>query len=95
MCARVLQVDYANAGYIVDDELFQTLVAPQPEGCELTVFLDCCHAGTDVAHASTMAHLYSYKLVQLHCVHVLKANSIYTRAVTQIICVSELLASQH
>jgi hypothetical protein len=48
MCARVLQVDCHSAGgYIADDELFQRLVVPLPEGCELTVFMDCCHAGTD------------------------------------------------
>jgi hypothetical protein len=31
---------------IRDDELFQTLVAPLPEGSVLTSVMDCCHSGT-------------------------------------------------
>jgi Caspase domain len=46
----VLQVDCNKAGCIVDDELYETLVVPLPEGCELTVLLDCCHAGIDAVY---------------------------------------------
>jgi hypothetical protein len=31
---------------ITDDELFKLLIAPLPEGCELTVVMDCCHSGS-------------------------------------------------
>jgi len=33
-------------GFIVDDELFQVLIADLPEGVKLRVVFDCCHSGS-------------------------------------------------
>jgi hypothetical protein len=38
--------DFDKAGMIVDDEIFDRLVAPLPSGVKLTAVLDCCHSGT-------------------------------------------------
>jgi hypothetical protein len=40
------QLDFQEQGMITDDELFKLLIAPLPEGCELTVVMDCCHSGS-------------------------------------------------
>lgn len=42
----ICPVDYKTAGTIVDDDLHAILVGKLPEGCRLTVIMDCCHAGT-------------------------------------------------
>lgn len=42
----MVPLDYQSAGQIRDDELFKWLVAPLPEGSELTVVMDCCHSGS-------------------------------------------------
>lgn len=39
-------VDFASSGFILDDELNATLVAPLPKGCVLRVITDCCHSGS-------------------------------------------------
>jgi hypothetical protein len=64
-CVR-LQVDVLKAGCILDDELFQTLVEPLPEGCQMTVFMDCCHAGTLCTHTCIQQY---HLLIILVCVH--------------------------
>eukprot|EP01062_Namystynia_karyoxenos_P074933 TRINITY_DN72007_c0_g1_i1.p2 TRINITY_DN72007_c0_g1~~TRINITY_DN72007_c0_g1_i1.p2 ORF type:complete len:395 (+),score=126.00 TRINITY_DN72007_c0_g1_i1:86-1186(+) len=38
--------DYNTAGMIIDDTLFQELVAPLPPGVRLICLMDCCHSGT-------------------------------------------------
>lgn len=38
--------DFQRAGMIVDDEIFDALVAPLPSGVKLTAVMDCCHSGT-------------------------------------------------
>lgn len=40
--------DYASAGCLVDDEIFDTVVTPLESGVKLTIILDCCHSGTAV-----------------------------------------------
>lgn len=42
----IIPVDYRSAGQITDDVIFKELVAPLPQGCQLTVIMDCCHSGT-------------------------------------------------
>lgn len=37
-------VDYAEAGQILDKDLFKILVRPVPSGAKLTCLLDCCHS---------------------------------------------------
>uniref|UniRef100_A0A7S0YNU0 Peptidase C14 caspase domain-containing protein n=1 Tax=Hemiselmis tepida TaxID=464990 RepID=A0A7S0YNU0_9CRYP len=39
-------VDYASAGQIRDDVIYEQLVAMLPDGCQLTVVMDCCHSGS-------------------------------------------------
>lgn len=38
--------DFQRAGMIVDDEIFDAMVAPLPSGVKLTAVMDCCHSGT-------------------------------------------------
>ena len=38
--------DYQRAGMISDDELFELIVRPLPQGCRLTAIFDCCHSGS-------------------------------------------------
>lgn len=38
--------DYGSQGFIVDDQIFDTLVKPLPAGCKLFAIMDCCHSGT-------------------------------------------------
>lgn len=38
--------DFQSAGMIVDDEIFDHIVAPLPSGAKLTAVMDCCHSGT-------------------------------------------------
>jgi len=42
----IVPCDFKRAGQITDDELWQKLVAPLPEGSRLTSIMDCCHSGT-------------------------------------------------
>eukprot|EP01012_Entosiphon_sulcatum_P068324 TRINITY_DN9845_c0_g2_i1.p1 TRINITY_DN9845_c0_g2~~TRINITY_DN9845_c0_g2_i1.p1 ORF type:complete len:346 (+),score=46.71 TRINITY_DN9845_c0_g2_i1:467-1504(+) len=42
----IIPVDYRSAGQIIDDVIFKELVTPLPEGCRMTVIMDCCHSGT-------------------------------------------------
>uniref|UniRef100_A0A7S0EWY7 Peptidase C14 caspase domain-containing protein n=1 Tax=Hanusia phi TaxID=3032 RepID=A0A7S0EWY7_9CRYP len=46
MDETMVPVDYASAGQIRDDLIFQELVAPLPQGVKLIVIMDCCHSGT-------------------------------------------------
>eukprot|EP00667_Euglena_gracilis_P007749 EG_transcript_7825 len=46
MDEAICPVDYSRAGFIVDDELFELLVRPLPQGSRLTCIMDCCHSGT-------------------------------------------------
>lgn len=38
--------DFESGGMIVDDEIFDLIVAPLPHGAKLTAVMDCCHSGT-------------------------------------------------
>eukprot|EP00670_Eutreptiella_braarudii_P011311 CAMPEP_0174331512 /NCGR_PEP_ID=MMETSP0810-20121108/17539_1 /TAXON_ID=73025 ORGANISM="Eutreptiella gymnastica-like, Strain CCMP1594" /NCGR_SAMPLE_ID=MMETSP0810 /ASSEMBLY_ACC=CAM_ASM_000659 /LENGTH=521 /DNA_ID=CAMNT_0015447329 /DNA_START=26 /DNA_END=1591 /DNA_ORIENTATION=+ len=42
----ICPLDYAKAGMLVDDEIYDALVKPLPMGCRLTALMDCCHSGT-------------------------------------------------
>lgn len=42
----ICPTDFNSAGMIVDDEIFDLIVAPLPAGCKLTAVMDCCHSGT-------------------------------------------------
>jgi hypothetical protein len=42
----LIPLDYQTVGFIRDDDLFDTLVKPLPEGVMLTCLMDCCHSGT-------------------------------------------------
>lgn len=42
----VIPSDYQSKGVLVDQELFDLMVAPLPSGVKLTVILDCCHSGS-------------------------------------------------
>lgn len=46
MDETLIPVDYNKTGQIRDDEVFDMLVTKIPEGCTLTVIMDCCHSGT-------------------------------------------------
>ena len=46
MDETLVPVDYQRKGQIRDDDLFDLLVSHVPEGCNLTVVMDCCHSGT-------------------------------------------------
>lgn len=39
-------VDYATAGMILDDELFDIIVKGLPQGVHVLSLMDCCHSGT-------------------------------------------------
>jgi hypothetical protein len=42
----ILPVDYKTSGQILDDEIYDNLVSPLPQGCRLTAIFDSCHSGT-------------------------------------------------
>jgi len=42
----LVPVDYASAGQIGDDDLYDNLVCAMPEGSTLVALMDCCHSGT-------------------------------------------------
>jgi len=42
----ICPMDFESAGMIVDDEIFDFIVAPLPSGAKLTAVMDCCHSGT-------------------------------------------------
>ncbi|KXS11373.1 peptidase C14 [Gonapodya prolifera JEL478] len=42
----IMPVDFATAGHIVDDQIYDVLVKPLPRGVQLTVLFDSCHSGT-------------------------------------------------
>lgn len=44
--STLLPVDFENAGQMVDDEIYDLLVKPLPQGVKLHAILDCCHSGT-------------------------------------------------
>lgn len=46
MDETIFPLDHAQAGDIIDDDLFKALVAPLPSGCRLTALFDSCHSGT-------------------------------------------------
>lgn len=39
-------VDYATAGFLIDDDLRRLLVEPLPFGCSLRIIADMCHSGS-------------------------------------------------
>jgi hypothetical protein len=41
----ILPLDYEYAGHISDDMIWDTIVHPLPNGCRLTVVMDCCYSG--------------------------------------------------
>jgi len=42
----MVPLDYQSAGQIRDDDIYASLVAQLPQGCQLTVVMDCCHSGS-------------------------------------------------
>ncbi|KXS14033.1 hypothetical protein M427DRAFT_124577 [Gonapodya prolifera JEL478] len=42
----IVPLDYESAGQITDDEIFEIMVKPLPEGCHLTCIFDSCHSGS-------------------------------------------------
>ena len=38
-------VDYDSAGQMIDDEIYDILVKPLPQGVKMHAILDCCHSG--------------------------------------------------
>jgi metacaspase-1 len=42
----MVPVDYQQAGQIIDDWIFQTLVQPLPKGTTMFCVMDCCHSGS-------------------------------------------------
>ncbi len=42
----LVPVDYATAGQIRDDLLYEVLIAAIPAGVTVTCIMDCCHSGT-------------------------------------------------
>ncbi|KAK9817527.1 hypothetical protein WJX74_008370 [Apatococcus lobatus] len=44
--STLIPVDYESAGQIIDDELYEVLVKPLPQGVKMHAILDCCHSGT-------------------------------------------------
>jgi len=49
-------MDFESAGMIVDDEIFDLIVAPLPSGAKLTAVMDCCHSGTGLDLPFTWQH---------------------------------------
>lgn len=46
MDETLIPVDYLTAGQIVDNDLYDILVANLPKGVRLTCIMDCCHSGS-------------------------------------------------
>eukprot|EP01065_Artemidia_motanka_P053279 TRINITY_DN9854_c0_g1_i2.p3 TRINITY_DN9854_c0_g1~~TRINITY_DN9854_c0_g1_i2.p3 ORF type:complete len:223 (+),score=55.51 TRINITY_DN9854_c0_g1_i2:690-1358(+) len=46
MNETLIPEDFQRAGMITDDEVFEIIVRPLPDGARLTAVLDCCHSGT-------------------------------------------------
>jgi metacaspase-1 len=42
----ICPVDYAQNGFITDDDIYMRLVSKIPEGAKLIIFMDCCHSGS-------------------------------------------------
>jgi len=42
----ILPCDYLTNGQILDDVIYENLIAPLPRGCRLTAIFDSCHSGT-------------------------------------------------
>eukprot|EP01062_Namystynia_karyoxenos_P077315 TRINITY_DN774_c1_g4_i1.p1 TRINITY_DN774_c1_g4~~TRINITY_DN774_c1_g4_i1.p1 ORF type:complete len:618 (+),score=131.84 TRINITY_DN774_c1_g4_i1:80-1933(+) len=46
MNETILPEDFQRAGMISDDEIFDMVVRPLPDGVRMTAVMDCCHSGT-------------------------------------------------
>eukprot|EP00756_Hemistasia_phaeocysticola_P013433 Hpha_TRINITY_DN15280_c1_g7::TRINITY_DN15280_c1_g7_i1::g.67763::m.67763 len=46
MNETILPEDFQRSGMISDDEIFNIVVRPLPDGARLTAIMDCCHSGT-------------------------------------------------
>jgi len=46
MDQTLIPVDYEEAGQIIDDWIFGTVVMPLPAGVSMFAVMDCCHSGT-------------------------------------------------
>jgi hypothetical protein len=42
----ICPVDYAESGLILDDEMYDAIVKPLPQGAHVVCLFDCCHSGT-------------------------------------------------
>lgn len=42
----ICPLDYEKSGDISDDQIYDALIKPLPEGCKLFCLMDCCHSGT-------------------------------------------------
>uniref|UniRef100_A0A7S4QP01 C2H2-type domain-containing protein n=1 Tax=Alexandrium monilatum TaxID=311494 RepID=A0A7S4QP01_9DINO len=51
----ICPADFNSAGMIVDDEIFDQIIATLPPGVKLTAVMDCCHSGTGLDLPFTLA----------------------------------------
>ena len=42
----LVPVDYNEVGLLMDDDLFDILIEPLPEGVHMVSLMDCCNSGT-------------------------------------------------
>jgi len=42
----IMPLDFSTKGQITDDEIWDTIVFPLPDGVKLIAVMDCCHSGT-------------------------------------------------
>ena len=59
MDETIVPVDFKRSGQITDDEIWNQLVWPLPEGAKLTALMDCCHSGTgmDLPYTYTVGRM--------------------------------------
>mmetsp|Transcript_43591 Transcript_43591/g.93341 ORF Transcript_43591/g.93341 Transcript_43591/m.93341 type:complete len:376 (-) Transcript_43591:81-1208(-) len=79
MDETILPADFQRAGQIIDDELFEAMVRPLPDGVRLVAVMDCCHSGTGLDlpytyqdgqsqwYGMSMPTGYGYQNVGWHC----------------------------
>ena len=46
MDETLVPLDYQQAGMIRDDDLFDLIIKPMPDGVHLVCLMDCCHSGS-------------------------------------------------
>lgn len=43
----IVPYDYRQSGYLIDTAIGQSIDEQTPSNCQLTLFMDCCHAGSN------------------------------------------------